>query len=314
MLNTSVRFDPRQALHRRRLLATAGVHAGAVVELSAATVSVGSAPDNDVVLFGDQLAGHHYRLELKPGPFGGIVLHALGGDVLVDGGRTVRIGEYCDVRVGAALSAGTSTVIVENPIDRTGLILTGLKLGIAGLALTAVLIAWNIASGLANALPRMVDLDSLPGARKIEESIKSAVDNLSPAPVTPREAYVWTVRAKLEDLGLHRKVRALEAGDVAIRVTGAISDADVPAWNEFLRWYDTRVNAPKLVREVGRSSGQPDLPKLRSVWLDAKPIAIFENGLEVSVGEKLPGEWTVLEIAESGIVVERDGSRVNLTF
>lgn len=78
------------------------------------------------------------------------------------------------------------------------------------------------------------------------------------------------VRGKLEEMSLHSSVRVQPTPDGMLKVSGTISEANLAQWNQFLKWYDTNPQFPRLVRSVAHSSNN-DLPQVESVWLSGQP-------------------------------------------
>ena len=91
-------------------------------------------------------------------------------------------------------------------------------------------------------------------------------------------------------------------------------DDEVESWNAFLRWYDTKTGFPSLIRDVRRTDIETDLPKIKSVWLDTQPTVFFRDGTTAYIGSRLRGGWTVNAIDGNGVVIERDGATISLTY
>ncbi|MEZ5792450.1 MAG: FHA domain-containing protein [Nitratireductor sp.] len=307
----------REALDQYRLIVTGGNHAGASVTRASGTVKLGRNATNDIVLFADALEPEHFRLELPSKVGGKIVLHAIQGSVTVNGNRLVQVGEFADIKSGSLLSAGNCEVKVERIADPVHFAVPALRGGLAVLALIAAFVVWNLVSAMWTIIPAgaegIIKSVSAPVSREFRGALEST-GLTSRKTATAVEPFAWTVRAKLEESGLSRKLRVVGSEDGTLRISGTISDRDSGPWNEFLRWYDGQTEFPQLIREVSRGEDKNDFPPLQSVWLGDRPTAYFQDGTVAGIGATIPGDWVIADISGGVVVLERDGSQIRLTY
>lgn len=308
----------RNALDQFRISVVGGNHAGASIQRPSGKLKVGRSAANDLVLFADDIEQEHFRLELPSQLSGKIVLHAIQGAVEVNGSHLVQVGEFVEIRNGARIVAGNSEIRIARLADPGNFVVPAVRAGIVVVALGAALVAWNLVSSLAELVPAsaqsLYDSISQPVSRELRGAMKSAGIPTTGKSAATVEPYVWTARAKLEETGLANKLRVSASADGSLQISGTVSEADSAAWNSFLRWYDGNPDFPQLIREVSRGEDKNDFPPLQSVWFGKEPTAFFKDGTIAGIGARIPGDWVVAEISKDSVILERDGSRIMLTF
>ena len=293
---------------------TSGVHEGAKLQQKSGTVSIGTAKDNDLVLFGAQIAPHHMEVTLPKNMMGKLVVKPIDMPVQLHDGSFVEVGQYAEIDVDHEISFGDVKLSVMRIADPRRYAKPGVRL-LAVLCLLAMIpvgysLLSEVAISAADAGSRAIT--SLNNTISTKAKTYLASTNVQENQHT--EAFAWTIRTRLEDLKLNHRLRVLPTGDGSIRVYGNISDAELPRWTAFLQWYDTTSDFPPLIRDVNRTSVDRNLPQIKSVWLDQKPTVFFKDGSVANIGSQIKDGWRVVDINAASIMLERDGAVVSLTY
>ncbi|PHP66475.1 hypothetical protein CSC94_14450 [Zhengella mangrovi] len=312
--------DWRNVLGQCSLEVTGGAHAGASTMVVPGGTTVGTSPANDVILAGDEMAARHFRLEVDANPLKGVVLHALDGSCLLARGERLEMGEYCTLTSGDVFQAGSASFRLTRAVEGRDLAVPAIKAGVIVLVGAIIGLSWSLIGDLSAAVRQgsslLAPVQASVEPPAVEDSPTSSLVPAKGAPEPGRnlEPYVWTIRARLEDLSLQTGLRVAANEDGTLKVYGQISDRQVPLWNEFLRWYDGQAGYPQLVREVRHGGQNDELPRLQSVWLGNDPSADFAGGITARIGDIMPGDWKIVAIQDRRVVLERDGSRTVLTY
>ncbi len=291
-----------------------GHHSGACMMLESGAFSVGSAKDNSIVLFADPVADKHANIDLPSNPMKQIRVSPVQDTITLENGDAVEVGQYAELSSGEIFYCGDSGICVTRFADPKSLGAFSMKV-LAVVCLLAILpIAYNLFSNLAVGVA-----DASSNAfSAIHTGINTQTERLLGVEPTSEkgklESFSWTARTKLEDLKLNHRLRVSPTATGSLRVFGTISDNELPRWTNFLQWYDSNPNFPSLIRDVNRQGVNKDLPKIATVWLDANPSVIFNDGIVASIGSELRGGWKVISIDTTAVTIERDGSVISLTY
>jgi hypothetical protein len=128
------------------------------------------------------------------------------------------------------------------------------------------------------------------------------------------DAYIWTAKLKLEDFKLNHRLQITANGQDQLQIFGDISTQEIPNWERFVNWYESKDGFPKLDHKVSFGATTGNIPVLRSVWFDAKPTAYFADGSSGSLGTVLENGWKIVGIESWAIFVERNGTTITLSY
>ena len=128
------------------------------------------------------------------------------------------------------------------------------------------------------------------------------------------EAFVWTVKLKLEDLKLNHRLQANISSDNKIRVEGNISAQEKLNWENFLEWYNGKKGFPTLLHSVEAIETEGNIPELKSVWFDLNPTAYFSDGRFGNMGTVFEDGWKIVSIEAWAVFIERDGTMITLAY
>lgn len=294
---------------------TNGVHAGSAHIQKSGSIVVGSAASCDLVLFASHVAPEHFEIILPAGLMSRLQVKPIGDSVVLEDGSVVEVGQVADLESQEVISFGDTEIAVSRIADPKSFIKPGIRI-LAFICLLAMIpIVYGIA---ANFLGTVAEAGS-----RIASTMHSGIERTSSTilgsiPTSENQshdrAYAWSVKVKLEDLGLNHKLRADTTNEGSIRVYGSISDKELPRWTNFLQWYDTKTSFPPLIRDVSRTDVDTNLPKIKSVWIDDKPSVFFKDGTVGNIGSSIKGGWKIVDITNSAVMIERDGSVVSLTY
>ena len=127
-------------------------------------------------------------------------------------------------------------------------------------------------------------------------------------------AFVWTTRVRLEDLGLGKSLKVSSTPDGKILIRGALLPNHLGRYNIFKGWFQSRESYPPLVDEVSFIKTSGLFPKIRSVWLGDEPTIHLANGKNAKVGSTFGDGWTVVEIGRLAMTLERNGTIIELSY
>lgn len=296
---------------------TGGAHVDTTLNLKAGNITVGNDSSNDIVLFADDVAPTHVEVELPDKIFGKIKVTPIDEAISFGDGDIVAVGQYAEINSGDEIHIGGASFRVSRMIN----VSRAKPYMFKGIAIIAFLLMLPLLSTLFSGLVS----SAFNSSYKIASSVGSGIINsniletkpISDVPSNPEisnltDKFVWAVKVKLEDLELAHKVTVSAMDNGSIKIRGTISDEDNVKWNSFLYWYDQRKGFPAAIRDVKRDTNSSNFPKVKSIWLEDPATVFFQDGTSATIGEKLWYDWVVVEITRTGIVLERDGSKLSL--
>lgn len=293
-----------------------GVHAGSKYTQKSGSLVIGSSSESDIILFGSNAAPRHFEVIMTSGVLTKLQVKPIDAPITLEDGSIVEVGQYADIGSDEIISFADTEISISRIADPKSF----LKPAVRVLAIICVLAMVPLVYGIAASFIGNV----AEAGSRVASSVQSGIELTSgkilgnTSQVTPTkeidEAFAWTVRVKLEDLKLNHKLRATPTSDGSIRVYGNISDKELPRWTNFLQWYDSSAHFPPLIRDISRVGIDNNLPKIKSVWLDSNPSVFFKDGVVGGVGSKIKDGWKIVDINNSSVMIERDGTVVSLTF
>lgn len=293
---------------------TSGCHEGITVNRQPGEFTIGGSKDNDIILFGDDVAERHVKVSLPSGMTGNIRISPLEDKVVLDDGSVVEIGQYVELGSDEPFRIGDVELVIGRVANPQKFVKPGLRVLAIVCLLAMIPILYSIFSGLVFGIAGAGSKVISSINTQIVQSTGDLMGGQSNAETKEAKAYAWTVRTKLEDLKLNHRLRVSSTAEGSIRLSGTISDADVPAWTAFLRWYDTKPTFPSLIRDVKRTTIDRNLPEIKSVWLDQEPTVFLKDGTVAKIGSRLKDGWTIVSIDATDVKIERDGTIISLTY
>lgn len=128
------------------------------------------------------------------------------------------------------------------------------------------------------------------------------------------DAYVWTTRVRLDDLGLGRMLKVSSTEDGKILIKGTLLGAHAGRYSIFKGWFQSRTTYPPLIDEVEFLKLSGVFPKVVSVWLGDNPLVHLDNGKNARIGNTLGDGWKIVEIGRLAMMLERDGTVIELAY
>jgi hypothetical protein len=292
-----------------------GAHAGSSHLQKSGTITLGSSADNDLVLYASRIAPNHVELALQSGLNSKILVKPVDAPVTLEDGSIVEVGQQAEVATGEVITFGDTEICLTRIADPKSFVKPGIRI-FAFICLIAMIpLVFSIASGfvgtVAEAGSRVASTVTSTVVRTSDQLLGKVSTSTEQ---NHNEAFAWTVRVKLEDLQLNHKLRTVKTADGSIRVSGNISDKELPRWTSFLQWYDSTSSFPPLIRDVSRDNVSTDLPQIKSVWLDDNPSVFFKDGTVGNIGSSIKAGWKIVSIDETNVMIERDGSVISLTY
>jgi len=292
-----------------------GVHAGSTHIQRSGSVKIGNSRESDMVLFGAQIAPNHLELILRSGLLTKFQLRPIDAPVTLEDGSIVEIGQVAEISADEVIRFGDTEITVSRIADPKTFIKPGIRILAFICVLAMIPLVYGLAAGFVGTVAEAGSRVASSVQNGIERTSSQLIGTVANATSASHdEAFAWTVRVKLEDLSINHKLRVATTADGSIRVSGNISDKELPRWTSFLQWYDTTTNFPPLIRDVSRTDVDQNLPKIKSVWLDDNPSVFFNNGVIGNIGSEIQNGWKIIEITDASVMIERDGTVISLTF
>ena len=306
----AIEFDTLRKPLALNIDVLSGVHSGVSQRIESGEILIGSGADCDVILFADPLAERHLSIAPKSVLGSTVVIKALDGRVTLDNGTTLEPGQWAEGRMPLDLSVEGTHVTVSRTINphefaRPALaVATALALIVLGPNLVNT--AFSSASWSSSDF-RVVARNANPGVERPNDIITNA------SSISETEDAAIGLRTRIRDAGLGHMIDVVPGRDGTILVSGEIGPGNASEWRGILRWYDGVPGAPSLLNGVRRGVA-PEMPSIASAWLLGDKHITLSTGERLREGDRVKGGWTVKSIAEDGVILNRNGSDVTLTF
>ncbi len=287
------------------LAVTRGFHSGATLELTEPSYGIGSDSGSDIVLRDPGIASLHARLHRRGGH---VEIEAIGGDLELSSGETIRKGQGCRRRLPLGISLGDAQVQLTGPepvMSRWSLSQRPL---LAGCVLIAAVFAISIA---ANGLS-IAKTDDKPAGLAAEGEVTGSIP-ASGADVEHLVAAQAELTARLAQSGL----QTVAVGRSAERlvVSGTIPNAQSGAWTEVRTWFDQKFGQVPLVSNIAvGDAAQPPRLTLQAIWYGERPYVIAGDGTRYHEGAFTNDGWTIKEIGQTALVLTKGGATVALKY
>ena len=121
----------------------------------------------------------------------------------------------------------------------------------------------------------------------------------------PADQLAERSRLELRRLGLHHQLVVAPLAD-GIRITGRVGGQDRPAWDQFLKWFDTEAGQLARLEPVlgPENDDPPAFGRIEAVYSGRDPYVIADGGRKFSVGAMVGG-WRIERIEAEAIVLRR---------
>ena len=285
-----------------------GVHAGVSQRIDGRSVLIGAGADCDVILFADPVADAHLRIEPKSTLGSTVIVRALDGRVVLDNGTTLEPGQWAEGRMPLDLSIEGTHLTVSRTINPHEFARPALA---AATALGLIVAGPTIVNTAFSSVSRVADDARIVTAQLSEGAENEVVTNATS--LSPVEDVVIGFRSRVRDAGLGHLIAVSKGVDGTILASGEIGADNASGWRSVLRWYDSVPRAPGLVNAV-RLGKAPEMPAIASVWLLGEPEVTLASGQKLREGDRARGGWIVKSIADTGVILTRNGSDVTITF
>lgn len=288
------------------LAVTRGFHNGASLELTEPSYVIGSDGGSDIVLRDPGIAALHARLHRK----GNLVeIEAIGGDLELDGGETIRKGQGCRRRLPLGISLGDAQLRLTGPepiMSRWSLSQRPL---LAGGVLVAAVFAISIA---ANGLS-IAKTDDKPARLALADGEVTGSVPGNGADAEHLAAAQAELTARLAQSGLE----TVAVGRLSERlvVSGTIPNAQSGKWTEVRSWFDQKFGQVPLVSNIAVGDAtQPPRLTLQAIWYGERPYVIAGDGTRYHEGAFTNDGWTIKEIGQTALVLTKGGATVALKY
>lgn len=300
------------------LRVTAGLHSGAMIELTDPVCRIGSDETVDVVLGDSGTTAEHLVLRFHGRQ---MAVEAIGSDVIVNG-RVVTRGtglrsdlpaelRFHDVALKLTRPAASPMLPAfpklptlpprwRSSLNRAFTLLA-LVATLGVLALYEFIDVNQAGASIGNySSSATLDKQAIEGSRQLVNDAR-----LSPAA---------SLRQELSSAGLS----TLEVTDHGgyLSVSGQYTAAQAETWNQTQRWFDQRYGSHNVLLNDAKpqqAPAQPDL-RLQAVWLGENPYVIDHQGKRLYPGAALESGWVISAIQSDQIMLRRGDDQFVLTL
>jgi hypothetical protein len=278
-------------MRRGELRVVSGRHAGAVATVGAAPVSIGSSPQDDVVVIAGALEPGHARVTLIRAVKRRAEIEARNGAVNIKGFGVLSPGYAVDVALPVEMNLGGVAMALHATRWSAGIDQKIMR-KVAGFAVIGLLLFVLTEKVLPLAELRIETLSAIP--QPVSQSAQAEPSRK-----------IFALREILHAAGLGDQVAIEKGADGQLALTGAIQgQAAIAAWRAFLAEADERGTLSSVGNEVRLSSVERKPPAVLSVWLDASPRVMVSDDVSLGVGAVTPDGWTVVKIDAGSVVFE----------
>ncbi|MGX5844384.1 SctD/MshK family protein [Mesorhizobium sp. ArgA1] len=303
--------------HSIALSVTQGFHAGAELSLVEPLYTIGSSTESDIVLRDGGIAPIHARLRRRGSQF---EIEAVGGDVILATGETIREGHGSRCRLPLTISVGDARIRLvspERPPNRWSV--TNRPLLVAGSVLIAVFAVSVAANGFSFAKPDIGEQVSSQDVKPIRmafagEAGQEVLDDSSPARIQGAADAESQLKLRLEQSGMSTLTVQQSPGRLV--VSGMIPNEKSGVWTETQSWFDEAFGAHiTLVSNVmiGNAEQAPRLT-LQAIWYGERPYVIAADGARYHEGAFTNDGWTIKHIGETELLLTKGGATVALKY
>ncbi|RWC50600.1 MAG: hypothetical protein EOS55_01345 [Mesorhizobium sp.] len=305
------------ARHSTALSVTHGFHAGAEINLVEPVYTIGSSTEADVVLRDAGIAPIHARLRRQGSQF---EIEAVGGDVALATGETIREGHGSRCRLPLTISVGDARIRLvnpERPPNRWAI--SNRPLPVAGSVLLAVFAVSVAANGFSFAKPdidqKLASQDGEPVRMAFAgEARQEVLDDSSPAQIQNAADAESLLKQHLEQSGISTLTVQRSSGRLV--VSGMIPNDKSGVWTETQSWFDQAFGAHiTLVSNVMIGNAeQPPRLTLQAIWYGERPYVIATDGARYHEGAFTNDGWTIKHIGETELLLTKGGATVALKY
>ncbi|MGX5850369.1 SctD/MshK family protein [Mesorhizobium sp. PL10] len=303
--------------HSIALSVTQGFHAGAELSLVEPLYTIGSSTESDIVLRDGGIAPIHARLRRRGSQ---LEIEAVGGDVTLATGETIREGHGSRCRLPLTISVGDARIRLvspERPSNRWSV--TNRPLLVAGSVLIAVFAVSVAANGFSFAQPDIGEQVSSQDVKPIRmafagEAGQEVLDDSSPARIQGAAEAESQLKLRLEQSGMSALTVQQSPGRLV--VSGMIPNEKSGVWTETQSWFDEAFGAHiTLVSNVmiGNAEQAPRLT-LQAIWYGERPYVIAADGARYHEGAFTNDGWTIKHIGETELLLTKGGATVALKY
>lgn len=283
-----------------------GAHTGVATAFEGQPYTVGSGPNNNLILFGDDLEETHARFT-PTGKLGNqLRVDAIDGRIGVDDRGNIRPGEWTTITEFTTLKMGGAEINIA-PIMDPRKITRGAVL-IGSIAILAFLVSFVLASSWSEST-RSINALLAPPTQTTQAMSGGQVS--SPAEVAAARGLS---QIRLGELGIAHLVKVTMLDKTSLAAEGLMPDSLRGKWNGFLQWYDSQPNYPPLINNVTMTGKEQDVPAIATVWLGKKPIVQFSDGTKGSIGSIINGGWEITGIYRERVDLTRNGVTIAIAL
>ncbi|MGM8930439.1 SctD/MshK family protein [Salinicola halophyticus] len=300
------------------LRVTAGLHSGAMIELTDPVCRVGSDETADVVLGDSGTTAEHLVLRFHGRQ---MAVEAIGSDVIVNG-RVVTRGtglrsdlpaelRFHDVALKLTRPAASPMLPAfpklptlpprwRSSLNRAFTLLA-LVATLGVLALYEFIDVNQADANIGNySTSATLDTQAVEGARQLVNDA--------------RRGPAASLRQKLTSTGLDSLKVADHGGYLS--VSGQYAADQAETWNQTQRWFDQHYGSRTVLLNDAKPQQAPVQPDLRlqAVWLGENPYVIDSQGKRLYPGAALESGWVISTIQSDQIMLRRGDDQFALTL
>jgi hypothetical protein len=247
-----------------------------------------------------------------------IEIEAVGGDVTLATGETIREGQGSRCKLPLVITVGDAHIRLVNP-ERppNGWSVPNRPLLVAGSVLFAVFAVSVAANGFSFAKPdigRKISAQDGEPIRVAFAGEASVLDDSSPTRTRSAAEAESQLKLRLEQSGISTLTVQRSPGRLV--VSGMIPNDKDGVWTETQSWFDQTFGAHiPLISNVmiGKAEQAPRL-RLQAIWYGERPYVITADGARYHEGAFTNDGWAIKHIGETELLLTKGGATVALKY
>lgn len=287
-----------------RLFVTSGGQRGASVSLGDEVLTLGAAPDCDILLLADEVGDA--TATLTPDADGFL---EVSGQLVQIGGRRLKPGATERLGCHVPMKLGRAHLMIAGSLDEADRVRKQRERRATQLGWAASIAVAVCATG-AVALTGGVGMKTADGAAQRMSPQRPAAESFLPLLASN------DLQARLAENGLASLIVSPNRDAGTVVVQGGLRPSERNRWDDVRKWFDATYGASvQLEARLSADSDAVTLPfAVHSIWMLPYPRVTLHDGSQSRIGDMLPGGWHLDAIGENVVEISRNGERLALSL
>lgn len=296
---------------------TSGFQAGLSRKLRVSELSFGADGANDVVLLDDAATPKNVKINFFRSAFGTLAdVHAADGALTVADAKLAAGETLTDQTLPLTVNVGETRIVLRRADEKVAAKTSKVKAATYSSAGRFFRHDPVLVTSFAGFFVALFAAFVMSGPSNFSDNHYVTLNNptAQPTAVIEKVETDWTVQVqeRLVEFELADHIRIDELPSGLLRLTGRISDEDVTSVRAMQTWIDTQADMPTTLWKLKRSPKLDMVPTVSMVRLSEPAGVYLENGAEVRLGQNVIDGWTLTDVTQNEITLERDGESIRV--